>query len=184
MSLTPTRWLTVYCASRSGVSPVFAEQTRVLAEAMASRGIGLVYGGSRSGLMGILANTLLEAGGEVHGIMPRLLFSKEVNHDSLTHFEEVDDMTARKRRMLEQGDAILALPGGIGTLEELFEVWSWRQLGLHEKPIGLLNVDGYYDSLLEFINTSLNAGLMNEQAAGRCWVDTSAEHLLDRLLPQ
>ena len=181
---TPTAWLTVYCASRLGKHEAYAEATRRLATLMLERNIGLVYGGSRIGLMGLIADTLIEGGGSVHGIMPTHLLNAEVNHPGLTTFEEVADMTVRKRRMLALGDACLALPGGLGTLEELFEVWSWRQLDLHRKPIGLLNTAGYYDGLIGFMQHTVDVGLTRSEAAAHCLNAVEPEQLLPQLLPQ
>ena len=122
----------------------------------------LVYGGGRNGLMGILADATLAAGGRVVGVIPKALVEREWAHDDCTELHIVDSMHDRKRIMAEQADAFLALPGGIGTLEEFFEVWTWRQLGYHHKPVGLLNLDGYYDSLLAFLATAVGTGFMSD----------------------
>ena len=132
----------VYCGSRPGVVPAYAQAARDLGQAIARQGHGLVYGGGNVGLMGIVADAVLAAGGPVVGVIPEALVQREVGHQGLSEQHVVPDMHVRKRMMAERADAFIALPGGIGTLEELFEVWTWRQLGYHDKPIGLLNVAG------------------------------------------
>jgi uncharacterized protein (TIGR00730 family) len=150
----------VYCASSPGHDPAIQAATRALGRLLAAEGLGLVYGGGRAGLMGLVADTVLEAGGTVIGVIPKRLFPREIPHRGLTELIEVESMHARKTTMFERSDAFVALPGGFGTLEELFEVTTWAQLGIHQKPIGLLNVGGYYDSLLAFLDRAVSEGLL------------------------
>ncbi|MFN7985862.1 MAG: TIGR00730 family Rossman fold protein [Thermoanaerobaculia bacterium] len=142
----------VYCGSNPGRLPAYAEAARRLGEAIVGRGLGLVYGGASVGIMGILADAVLALGGRVTGVMPEGLVRREVAHGGLTELIVTGSMHERKMRMAELADAFVALPGGIGTLEELFEAWTWAQLGLHGKPCGLLNVAGYYDGLVAFLD--------------------------------
>ena len=158
---SPTFSLCVYCGSRPGVHPDFAETARAVGAWIGSRGGQLVYGGGRNGLMGIVAEAALAAGGRVVGIIPKALVEKEWAHRGCTELHVVDTMHERKRMMAERADAFLALPGGIGTFEEFFEVWTWRQLGYHDKPVGLLNVAGYYDGLETFLRTGVEQQFMN-----------------------
>lgn len=158
----PAFSLCVYCGSRVGSAP----QIQTVAAAV-GRWIGehrgqLVYGGGNNGLMGILADATLAAGGRVVGVIPNALVEKEFAKLDCTELHVVDNMHERKRMMAERADAFLALPGGIGTLEEFFEVWTWRQLGYHDKPVGLLNLHGYYQPLLEFLRSAVNHGLMGD----------------------
>ncbi len=158
----PNFSLCVYCGSRPGLEPDFAEAAQSVGEWIGSRGGQLVYGGGRNGLMGIVAEATLAAGGRVVGIIPKALVEKEWAHQGCTELHVVDTMHERKRLMADRADAFLALPGGIGTFEEFFEVWTWRQLGYHDKPVGLLNVAGYYDGLMAFIRTGVQQQFMNE----------------------
>ena len=157
------RRLAVYCGSRRGHDPAFAKAAAALGETMALRGVGLVYGAAQTGLMGVVADTVLELGGEVIGVIPEALMANEIVHPRLTKLEVVDSMHQRKARMLELADAMVALPGGFGTLEELFEVLAWLQLGLHQKPCGLLNVAGFFDPLLRYLDASVEQGFLNPQ---------------------
>ena len=157
---TPTRSVCVYCGSRDGDSPAFADAARAVGHEIGHRGWQLVYGGGRAGLMGVVAGAALSAGATVVGVIPQSLMGRELGHLGLTELHVVDTMHQRKTMMAERSDAFLALPGGIGTFEELFEVWSWRQLGYHDKPLGLLNVAGYYDALLHFLRQSERCGFM------------------------
>ena len=149
--MTPTFSLCVYCGSRTGVQPEFAAAARTVGEWIGRHGGQLVYGGGKAGLMGITAEATLAAGGRVVGIIPKALVQKEWALHDCTELHIVETMHDRKRMMAERADAFVALPGGIGTLEELFEVWTWRQLGYHDKPVGILNTDGYFDGLLGFL---------------------------------
>ena len=150
----------VYCGSRSGELPAYAESARIVGREIGRRGWQLVYGGGRAGLMGVVADAALEAGATVVGVIPQSLMGRELGHRGLTELHVVETMHERKMMMAERSNAFLALPGGIGTFEELFEVWSWRQLGYHDKPLGLLNVAGYYDTLLRFLEQSKTDGFM------------------------
>lgn len=155
--------LCVYCGSATGINPNFATAARMLANELADQNIGLVYGGGNCGLMGILADQMLQAGGEVTGVIPRLLLDREVGHLNLTRLHVVKDMHERKAMMAELSDGFIALPGGIGTLEELFEMLTWRQIGFHNKPVGLLNVQGFYDGLLRFLDEQVTHGFLQTQ---------------------
>jgi len=150
----------VYCGSRPGGLPAYAEAARNIGSEIGRRGWQLVYGGGRAGLMGEVADAALAAGATVIGVIPESLMGRELGHRGLTELHVVETMHQRKMMMAERSDAFLALPGGIGTFEELFEVWTWRQLGYHDKPLGLLNVAGYYDALLGFLAHSRDQGLM------------------------
>ncbi|CAN5502283.1 TIGR00730 family Rossman fold protein [soil metagenome] len=160
--MTPAFSVCVYCGSRPGVSPLHTGTAKTVGQWIGRHGGQLVYGGGKNGLMGVVAAATLEAGGRVVGIIPKALVEKEWANDNCTELHVVDTMHDRKRMMAERADSFLALPGGIGTLEELFEVWTWRQLGYHDKPVGLLNVDGYYDSLIAFLNHSVKQEFMND----------------------
>ncbi|MBG6290611.1 MULTISPECIES: TIGR00730 family Rossman fold protein [Pseudomonas] len=146
------RSICVFCGASPGATPIYQEAAEALGRHLAENGIQLVYGGGAVGLMGMVANAALAAGGEVIGIIPQSLKDAEVGHSGLTRLEVVDGMHARKARMAELSDAFIALPGGLGTLEELFEVWTWGQLGYHAKPLGLLEVNGFFDPLLAFLD--------------------------------
>lgn len=145
------RAVCVYCGARMGVSPAYASGARVLGETLAHRGITLVYGGGNVGLMGVVANAALAAGGRVIGIIPQALQEKEVGHQSVSELIITPDMHQRKLLMATMSDAFIALPGGIGTLEELFETFTWLQLGFHQKPVGILDINGYYRQLRSFL---------------------------------
>ena len=179
---TPAFSICVYCGSRTGVQPDFAALAREVGAWIGNHGGQLVYGGGSNGLMGILADATLAAGGRVIGVIPKALVEKEWAHKGCTELHVVETMHDRKRIMAERADAFLALPGGIGTLEEFFEVWTWRQLGYHNKPVGLLNTSGYYDSLLTFLNASVNAGFMTDWLMQLIRTDTQAEPLLKALV--
>lgn len=160
---SPTFSLCVYCGSRSGSTPAFAGLAKRVGTWIGYNGGQLVYGGGRNGLMGILADSTLDAGGRVIGVIPKALVEKEWAHQGCTELHIVDNMHDRKRIMADHADAFLTLPGGIGTFEEFFEVWTWRQLGYHHKPVGLLNLDGYYDGLLAFLATAVGTGFMSDK---------------------
>lgn len=179
---SPTFSLCVYCGSRPGNQPEFAAIAEQVGTWIGQHGGQLVYGGGRNGLMGIVADATLAAGGRVIGVIPRALVEKEWAHNGCTELHIVETMHDRKRIMAEHADAFLALPGGIGTLEEFFEVWTWRQLGYHDKPIGLLNLNGYYDSLLSFLNISVKDGFMNPWLIDLIRTDSQAEPLLQALV--
>ena len=176
-----TRSICVFCGSSSGDNPRFGDAARDTGRAISRRGWTLVYGGGRVGLMGVLANAALEAGGEVVGVIPRFLYEWEVGHDGLTRLEIVETLTERKQRMGELSGAFLSLPGGIGTLDELFEAWSWAQLGLQPKRSALLNVAGYYDGLVAFLDRATASGFMKPQHRALLAVGTDPERLLDSI---
>ena len=155
------RRLAVYCGSSMGANPAFAETARALGAEMAARQIGLVYGGGRLGLMGVVADAVMEAGGEAYGVIPQALIDLEVAHTGLTELHIVDSMHTRKAMMTELTDAFVAIPGGIGTLDELFEAWSWNALGYHAKPFCLLNVGGFWDGMIDFLDTVMESGFMS-----------------------
>jgi uncharacterized protein (TIGR00730 family) len=142
----------VFCGSSTGSDPSYARLAESMGQAIAERELSLVYGGAKVGLMGVLADAALTAGGEVFGVLPRALQTKELAHSGLTRLEIVESMHQRKARMVELADAFVALPGGAGTLEEICEIWTWAQLGFHQKPAGFLNFRGYYDGFLGFID--------------------------------
>lgn len=172
----------VYCGSRSGNEPEFARVAQQVGNWIGRNKGQLVYGGGRNGLMGILADATLAAGGLVIGVIPKALVEKEWAHNGCTELHVVETMHERKRIMAEHADAFLALPGGIGTLEEFFEAWTWRQLGYHDKPVGLLNMGGYYDNLLAFLNSSVKDGFMNEWLMDLIRTGGEAEPLLEALV--
>jgi len=174
--------LTVFCGSSLGQSPRYAAAARVLAREMLARRIGLVYGGAAVGLMGVMADTILEGGGEAIGVIPRVLIAREIAHLDLTELRMVESMHERKALMGELGDAFVALPGGAGTLDELFEAWTWAQLGLHRKPCGILDVDGYYAPLLAAIDHSVREGFIKREHREMLVVARESDELLDLLL--
>ncbi len=178
MSLTS---VCVFCGASSGNNPVYREAAITLGRTLAERKLTLVYGGGAVGLMGIVADAVLEAGGEVIGIIPHSLNDLEIGHKGLTRLEVVDGMHARKARMAELADAFIALPGGLGTLEELFEVWTWGQLGYHGKPLGLLEVNGFYSKLTGFLDHLVQENFVREQHRSMLQVNESASGLLDAL---
>lgn len=173
--------LAVYCGSAAGSRPEFAEATRATAAIMVGRGVDLVYGGGRLGLMGLIADSVLSAGGRVYGVIPTALVDLEVAHTGLTELYRVETMHERKAKMTDLSDAFLALPGGIGTLDELFEAWSWNALGYHKKPLCLLNVDGFWDGMIEFINHATQSGFLSALRRGQLLVATSPSEALDLL---
>ncbi len=180
--MTPTFSLCIYCGSRPGVSPRFAQVAGEVGRWIGERRGQLVYGGGNNGLMGVVADATLAAGGRVVGVIPRALVEKEYAKLDCTELHVVDNMHERKRMMAERADAFLALPGGIGTFEELFEVWTWRQLGYHDKPVGILNLDGYYDALLAFLRTSVGHGFMSDWQMDLVRVADEAAALLPDLV--
>ncbi|MGI8313915.1 TIGR00730 family Rossman fold protein [Halobacillus mangrovi] len=152
----------VFAGSSSGNDPAFAKRTKELGKVFAEKQIELVYGGAQSGLMGVMADAILEKGGKVTGIMPSHLFQKEIAHPDITTMIEVETMHERKAKMSELANGYIALPGGFGTFEELFETVSWAQMGLHEKPLALYNIEGYYTPLMNLINHAIEAGFVPE----------------------
>ena len=171
----------VFCGSNPGASPVYAEAARTLGATLAARGLGLVYGGGKVGLMGAVADSALAAGGEVIGVIPHALVAREVAHQGLTDLRVVDSMHERKAVMAELADGFIVLPGGIGTLEEFFEVWTWAQLGLHAKPIGLLDVAGYYAQLRGFIDHAVAERFLHPDHRSTVLIGEEAGRLLDRM---
>lgn len=150
----------IYTGSNKGNRPEYQQAAQAVGKELAARGWGMVYGGGRTGLMGVLADTILAAGGEVIGVMPRTLFSLEIAHQGLTTLHEVESMHERKALMADLADGFVALPGGLGTYDELFEILTWAKLGIHQKPVGLLNVSGYFDPLLALLQQTISEGFM------------------------
>ncbi len=180
--VSPNFSICVYCGSRNGVNPQWAEQAQAVGLWIAEHGGQLVYGGGRNGLMGIVADATLQAGGRVVGVIPKALVEKEFAHRGCTELHVVETMHERKRIMAERADAFVALPGGIGTLEEFFEVWTWRQLSYHNKPVGLLNHHGYYDGLLKFLQHSVTEQFLSSWQMDLVTVDDRAPRLLSSLV--
>ena len=173
--------LAVYCGSAPGNRPVFADAARATAEAMVERGVDLVYGGGRLGLMGLIADNVLDRGGRVYGVIPAALIELEVAHEGVTELYRVETMHERKAKMTELSDAFLALPGGIGTLDELFEAWSWNALGYHAKPFCLLNVEGFWDGMIEFIDHATQSGFLSQQRRSQLLVAATPAEALELL---
>ena len=174
------RAVCVYCGSSPGSEPIYLEAARHLGRTLAERDLGLVYGGARVGLMGAVADATLAAGGRVVGVIPEALRSRELAHPGLTELLVVDSMHERKAMMARHADAFLALPGGLGTLEELFEVLTWAQLGIHAKPCGVLDVGGYWRPLLQFMDRSVEQGFMTQLSRDLLMVADEPGLLLDR----
>jgi uncharacterized protein (TIGR00730 family) len=172
----------VFCGSNAGIRPEYGIAAQGLAAVLARRGLGLVYGGGNVGLMRALADSMLQAGGEVIGVIPQSLVANEVAHHGVTELRIVDTMHQRKALMNELSDAFIALPGGFGTLEEFFEILTWSQLGIHGKPIGLLNVSGYYDSLLAMLDHAVSERFLRPAHRELVIADTDADSLVQRLL--
>jgi len=175
------RSICVFCGSSSGVKGAYEDAARAFAEHAARRGIRLVYGGASVGLMGAIADAARRAGGEIIGVIPRALVDREIAHSGLTKLHVVDTMHERKAMMAELSDAFVALPGGLGTLEELFEVWTWGMLGLHAKPYAILNVDGYYSPLIDFLDHARDEGFIRSAQRAMLVVEDDAMRLLDTL---
>ena len=178
----PAFSLCVYCGSRPGHSPEFAALAQAVGTWIGQHGGQLVYGGGHGGLMGVVADAALAAGARVIGVIPTALVEKEWAHTGCTELHIVENMHERKRIMAEHADAFLALPGGIGTMEEFFEVWTWRQLGYHDKPIGLLNLNGFYDSLLTFLHSAVQNDFMTDWQMNLIRTGSDAPSLLDALV--
>ena len=175
------RRLAVYCGSAPGSTPVFADATRATAKTMIEAGVDLVYGGGRLGLMGLIADSVLELGGRVYGVIPQALVDIEVAHVGLTELHTVANMHERKAKMTDLADAFLALPGGIGTLDELFEAWSWNALGYHAKPFCLLNVEGFWDGLIEFMDHATESGFLSQKRRAQLLIATTPAEALKLL---
>ncbi len=180
--MTPAFSVCVYCGSRPGAQPEFAQAAHAVGTWIGQHGGQLVYGGGKAGLMGIVAEATLQAKGRVVGIIPRVMAEKEWANQACTELHIVDTMHERKRMMAERADAFLALPGGIGTFEELFEVWAWRQLGFHDKPVGLLNIEGYYDGLLKFLKSTVEQQFMSDWQMGLIHTHSEPHALLQRIV--
>lgn len=172
--------LAVFCGSKDGAHPVFREAAGTLGQALAARDIGLVYGGSRVGTMGAIADATLAAQGQAIGVLPHFLQEKELAHLGLTELHLVYSMHERKAKMSELADGFIILPGGPGTMEEFFEVFTWAQLGLHEKPCGVLNIDGYYDSLITLFDTMKRQGFLIPEHRAMLIVESDPDRLLER----
>ncbi len=175
------RRISVFCGSSSGVEKIYEEQAYLLGKSFAAKSIGLVYGGAKVGLMGAVASGALDAGGEVTGVLPDFLTHKEIAHSGLTDLIIVKSMHERKMKMNELCDGVIALPGGFGTMEEFFEMLTWGQLGLHKKPVGILNTKGFYNSLIDFIQTMVDKGLLKEINQKMVLVDEEIETLLNKM---
>lgn len=171
----------VYCGSAAGFDPVYAEVARGMARELVNQDVALVYGGGKVGLMGVIADEVMRLGGSATGIIPQTLLGLEVGHHGLTQLHVVKDMHERKAMMAQLADGFIAMPGGIGTLEELFEALTWAQLGFHDKPVGLLNIAGYYDGLLAFLQHMIQQGFLKDRYAGLLLHAEQPQALLDRL---
>jgi len=180
--MKPAFSVCVYCGSKPGLEPQFAQVAQQVGQWIGQHGGQLVYGGGKAGLMGVVAQATLEAQGRVVGIIPKALMEREMAFTQCQELIVVDTMHERKRLMAERSDVFLALPGGIGTLEELFEVWTWRQLGYHDKPIGILNTAGYFNHLLAFLKTSVTQELLSDWQMNLVQIDESPLRLLPDLV--
>jgi uncharacterized protein (TIGR00730 family) len=175
------RRVCVFCGSAAGARPAYADAARALGEELVRRNLGLVYGGGSVGLMGILADTVLAQGGEAVGVIPRALATRELAHPSLTEQHVVATMHDRKSEMEARSDAFIALPGGLGTLEELLEILTWSQLGIHQKPVGVLNVAGYWDAITSMLSHAVGEGFVTDENAALLLVADTPPALLDLL---
>jgi len=173
--------IAVYCGSSAGINGIYRAETEKLGVMLASRGIEVVFGGGKVGLMGYLADAVLNSGGRVFGIIPGFLHVKEVAHDGLTEMITVDSMHERKKLIYDMSDAFIALPGGFGTLDELFEMLTWGQLGLHQKPVGILNVNDYFNPILEGIGNMVGEGFLKIENQDMIQVSDRAEELLNMM---
>jgi len=178
--MTRIRRLAVFCGSNPGARPEYVEGARALGRLLCQRGIGVVYGGSSVGLMAALAEAVLDDLGDIIGVIPKMLVEREVAHRALSDLRIVGSMHERKALMAELSDGFVALPGGIGTLEEFFEIWTWAQLGVHDKPCGLLNIAGYFDPLLEFLDRAVEEKFVRDVHRSMVIVESDAAALLDR----
>jgi uncharacterized protein (TIGR00730 family) len=173
--------ITVFCGSSMGTDEIYQEQASLLGQTLAKQNIELVYGGAKVGLMGAVADGVLNEGGKVIGVLPNFLRSKEIAHQGLSELILVESMHERKTKMNDLCDGVIALPGGFGTLEELFEMLTWAQLGLHKKPIGILNTDGFYDALIAFTQTMVDKGFLKNVNQEMLLVSDNIEGLLDKM---
>lgn len=175
----PEMRICVFCGSSAGNNQVYADAARETGATLARRGIALVYGGGRVGLMGVLAGAALDAGGKVIGVIPQSLLEREIQHTGLSDLQVVSTMHERKTRMAELADGFIALPGGAGTLEEIFEQWTWAQLGIHHKPCGFLNTNGYFDPLRQMIDRMTTEGFLRPEHASMLVFDTDLTAIVD-----
>lgn len=180
--MSQVKSLCVFCGSSFGKQELYRDKAVAVGKAIAARGFRLVYGGGNVGLMGAVADAAMAEGGEVIGVIPERLQELEVGHAGLSELHVVNSMHERKALMADLSDGFINLPGGIGTLEEMFEVWTWGQLGYHEKPIGLLNTNGFYDPLLAFIDHQVSEGFLRQENRDMVLVDTDPDGLIDRML--
>ena len=176
--------IAVYCGASAGADPVYVDAARALAGALVQHNIGLVFGGGKVGLMGAIADEVLRLGGEATGVIPRALLEREVGHMGLTRQFVVKDMHERKAMMADLSDGFIAMPGGMGTLEELFEMLTWAQLGIHSKPVGLLNVNGFYDGLIAFVAHQQQEGFVRPGHAALMMAEVQADDMVKRLIGQ
>ncbi|CAJ4218254.1 TIGR00730 family Rossman fold protein [Burkholderia pseudomallei] len=172
----------VYCGSANGAKPVYADAARAFGRALANAGLTLVYGGGRVGLMGVIADEVIASGGRAIGVITELLYDKEVGHTGLTELHVVPDMHHRKKMMAELADAFVAMPGGAGTLEEFFEVYTWAQLGYHRKPVALYNVDAFYQPLITLLEHTIDEGFMQRTYFDALCIDAAPDALIDQLV--
>lgn len=173
--------ISVFCGSNSGNNPIFKELAYQLGEKLAENNIGLVYGGAKVGLMNAVANGTLDKGGHVTGVLPHFLKDKELAHDDLNEIIFVDTMHERKAKMYDLSDGIISLPGGFGTMDEMFEFLTWAQLSLHKKPTGILNINGYYDNLINFINTAIDSGFVKHEHRNLFIISDNIEDLITQM---
>lgn len=176
-----TKRYTVFCGSSAGTKKIYAEQAYALGKELAGRGIGLVFGGGKIGMMGAVADGVMAHQGEAIGVIPKFLCTKEIAHGGLTKLHIVETMHERKMMMNELCTGVITLPGGFGTMEELFEMLTWQQLGLHQKPIGILNINGFYDDLLALVQTMVTKGYLTEQHQNILLTDSTIEGLLEKM---
>ena len=173
--------LAIFCGSSIGNEIVYKTEVKRLGEVLANQNIGLVYGGANVGLMGIIADSILESGGEAIGVLPHFLASKEIAHENLTELILVKSMHERKTKMDELSDGVIALPGGFGTLEEFFEMLTWAQLGLHSKPIGILNIDGFYDDLISLVQNMVSRGFVSKINQKMILLSNEPKELIEKM---
>jgi uncharacterized protein (TIGR00730 family) len=174
--------IAVYCGANPGASNIYADAARALGRALVEHNVALVYGGGHVGLMGIIADEVLRLGGEVSGVIPQQLVDRELAHPGLTRLFVVKDMHERKAMMAQLADGFIAMPGGMGTLEELFEMLTWSQLGIHAKPVGVLNVSGFYDQLVGFLRHAHEQAFIKPEHAGLMMVESDPDALVKRLM--
>lgn len=172
--------IAIFCGSALGTDKIFIDQAQMVGRQLAEHGKTLVYGGGRSGLMGVVADSALEAGGQVIGVMPSSLVDAELAHEGLTTLHIVENMHERKIKMAELSDGFIAIPGGAGTLEEIFEQWTWAQLGIHLKPCAFLNVNGFYDDLLRFLQTTVEKGFTHPRFTDALVISDSIQEIIQQ----